>query len=68
MAALNAVGEGLEKAIELKIDSFDLRHPEILAKILELHVLLMWEKYPALEPQKQVDEESKESDTPTESP
>jgi hypothetical protein len=53
---IRKLGGAIEEAIKGHFDDIELRHPEILEKLLELHLLLTYEAYPQLEPQKQDDE------------
>jgi hypothetical protein len=52
---IRTLGGAIEEAIKGRFDEMELRHPEILDKILELHLLLTYEAYPQLEPPKQPD-------------
>lgn len=57
--ALSGIGAALEKAMIAQIDDMPLRHPEIVEKVVELHMLLTYEFHPELEPrveQKPVDQ------------
>lgn len=47
---LSGIGKALEDAIESRLDEMQLRHPEILDQILALHLSIMYELNPALEP------------------
>lgn len=53
---IRELGGAIEEAIKGRLDEMDLRHPEILDKILELHLLLTYEAYPQLEPMKQAED------------
>lgn len=53
---IRKLGGAIEEAIKGRFDEMEFRHPEILDKILELHLLLTYEAYPQLEPQKQANE------------
>lgn len=47
---LQGMGQAIETAIKERLDEMELRHPEICDKMLELHLLLMYETSPQLEP------------------
>lgn len=47
------LGKALEEAIEGRLDEMELRHTEILDQILGLHLSLMYETHPELEPKKE---------------
>lgn len=47
---LGDMGQAVENAIKYGLDEMELRHPEICDKMLELHLLLMYEVNPSLEP------------------
>jgi len=49
---LQGMGQAIEASIRGGLDAMDLRHPEICDKMLELHLLLMFETNPSLEPKK----------------
>lgn len=53
---IRKLGGAIEEAIKGHFDDMELRHPEILEKILELHLLLTYEAFPQLEPQKSGEE------------
>ena len=48
--ALQALGTAMEAAIRGRLDEMELNHPEILDKILELHLLVTYEVFPQLDP------------------
>lgn len=50
---LHGIGNAIETAIKERLDEMELRHPEICDKMLELHLLLMFETNPNLEPKKE---------------
>lgn len=47
---LSGIGKSLEEAIEFRLDEMQLNHPEILDSILALHLVVMYETHPELEP------------------
>lgn len=47
---LQGLGSAIENAIKGRLDEMQLNHPELLDKILELHLLITYEVFPQLEP------------------
>jgi len=47
---LQGLGSAIENTIKGRLDEMELSHPEILDKILELHLLITFEVFPQLEP------------------
>ena len=47
---LQGLGSAIENAIKGRLDEMELNHPELLDKILELHLLVTYEVFPQLEP------------------
>ncbi len=50
---IQSLGSAIESAIKGRLDDMELAHPEILDKILELHLLITYEAFPGLEPKPQ---------------